>query len=81
MKVLKTLEESDRTTYWVGYIDEAPERAVVEREGLLKLIWIHGSELKKGQVYHNGNAEAQGFGHLGKWFPPTNSRGNAVTNA
>lgn len=81
MKVLKTVEESDRTTYMVGYIDGAPERAVFEREGLLKLIWIHGSELKEGNVYHNGNAEPQGFGHLGMLFSPTISFWWGVTKS
>jgi lactoylglutathione lyase len=34
------------------------------REGLLELTWNYGTEKKEGKVYHDGNAEPQGFGHL-----------------
>jgi lactoylglutathione lyase len=69
MQVLKTVEAGDRTIYWVGYVDGASEQDLFECEGLLKLIWIQGSEKREGKVYHDGNAQPQGFGHLGKRLP------------
>lgn len=35
-----------------------------DREGLLELTWNYGTEKKEGKVYHDGNAEPQGFGHF-----------------
>lgn len=64
------------TTYWLGYPGDSQSgspRSVLEREGIVKLIWIHGSELEEGQVYHNGNNQPQGFGHLGETDLQTSS--------
>ncbi|KAF2857216.1 monomeric glyoxalase I [Piedraia hortae CBS 480.64] len=58
MKLVTTMElpDSGSTIYFVGYGDDG--------EGLVELTWVHGSEKKEGQVYHNGNTEPKGFGHL-----------------
>lgn len=68
MKVFLHEEYHDFAVYWLGYADNANDIAsdLVRREGVVKLIWIFGSELKEGSVYHNGNNQPQGFGHLGK---------------
>ena len=34
------------------------------REGLLELTWNYGTEKEEGKVYHDGNSEPQGFGHI-----------------
>ncbi|KAM0283120.1 hypothetical protein ACHAQH_002600 [Verticillium albo-atrum] len=64
MSLLQQSDSQDQTTYWLGYLDGAPNRSILQREGIVKLIWIHGSELETGKVYHNGNDQPQGFGHL-----------------
>jgi len=33
-------------------------------EGLLELTWNYGTEKEEGMVYHNGNDQPQGFGHI-----------------
>lgn len=34
------------------------------KEGLLELTWNYGTEKEEGPVYHNGNDNPQGFGHI-----------------
>lgn len=34
------------------------------KEGLLELTWNYGTEKQEGKVYHDGNSEPQGFGHI-----------------
>lgn len=56
--------------YFLGYGPPAPEYSangvnpVANREGLLELTWNYGTEKEEGQVYHNGNDQPQGFGHI-----------------
>ncbi|PGH31541.1 lactoylglutathione lyase [[Emmonsia] crescens] len=35
-----------------------------EWEGMLDLTWYYGTEKQEGRVYHDGNSEPQGFGHI-----------------
>ena len=35
-----------------------------QREGLLELTWNYGTEKEEGKVYHDGNGDPQGFGHI-----------------
>ncbi|KAM0496020.1 Lactoylglutathione lyase [Verticillium nonalfalfae] len=64
MSLLLRSDKQGQTTYWLGYLDGGSNRSIHQREGLVKLIWTHGSELELGKVYHNGNDQPQGFGHL-----------------
>lgn len=72
MTLLRTSENKDAAfnLYFLGYpssnpsIKENAKNPVAEWEGLLELTWNYGTEKQEGKVYHDGNAEPQGFGHI-----------------
>ncbi|OAQ69189.1 lactoylglutathione lyase [Pochonia chlamydosporia 170] len=66
MKLLHQTDTEGITAYWLGY-PQMPDSLISESEGLVQLIWVHGSESKEGRVYHNGNNQPQGFGHIGEF--------------
>jgi catechol 2,3-dioxygenase-like lactoylglutathione lyase family enzyme len=71
MRLLKTIDGSDFTIYFLGYLepDFNPEDPkIAYREGLLELTWNHGTEKDDNFKYHSGNDEPKGFGHIGE-FP------------
>ena len=57
--------------YFLGY-GPAPKEEdhvggvnpVAGHEGILELTWNYGTEKEEGMVYHNGNSDPQGFGHI-----------------
>lgn len=75
MTLLRTSEnkEAGFNLYFLGYpksnpqVQENAKNPVAEWEGLLELTWNYGTENQEGQVYHNGNTEPQGFGHICKY--------------
>ncbi|WEW58186.1 Lactoylglutathione lyase [Emydomyces testavorans] len=56
--------------YFLGYPASNPpaktsaSNPVAEWEGLLELTWNYGTEKQEGRVYHDGNSEPKGFGHI-----------------
>ena len=57
---------SGKSSYFLGYgspaaVDAGKDAA---RENLLELCWSHGTENVDGRVYHDGNSEPEGFGHI-----------------
>lgn len=49
-----------------GIPDDPAERRqwLARQRGVLELTHNHGTELESGRVYHDGNREPRGFGHL-----------------
>ncbi|KAJ9652488.1 Lactoylglutathione lyase [Neophaeococcomyces mojaviensis] len=73
MQHVRTVEQKEAgfNLYFLGYgVDTSKDdqsTAVNPRaadEGLLELTWNYGTEKEEGQVYHNGNDQPQGFGHI-----------------
>ncbi|MBS9405129.1 lactoylglutathione lyase [Halomonas sp. TRM85114] len=75
MRMLRRLdfEEMQFSLYFLGrpetgetLPEDAGERTVwtFSQRGLLELTHNWGSEEKTGRIYHDGNAEPQGFGHI-----------------
>lgn len=76
MTLLRTSEsrEAGFNLYFLGYPGGAsfPKDSpngvnpLAGKEGLLELTWNYGTEKEEGKVYHNGNSDPQGFGHICK---------------
>ena len=76
MTLMRTSENKDAgfNLYFLGYpgsfgVPKENDSAngvnpVAKKEGLLELTWNYGTEKEEGQVYHNGNDQPQGFGHI-----------------
>jgi lactoylglutathione lyase len=72
MQLKRTSENKDANfnLYFLGYGPPAGDKSAngvnptADREGLLELTWNYGTENQEGKVYHDGNAEPQGFGHI-----------------
>ncbi|KAL1979705.1 hypothetical protein VTN96DRAFT_5288 [Rasamsonia emersonii] len=72
MTLLRTVENPDAgfNLYFLGYpganpsVKEGAKNPVAEWEGLLELTWNYGTEKQEGKVYHDGNSQPQGFGHI-----------------
>ncbi|RSL46488.1 hypothetical protein CEP54_013818 [Fusarium duplospermum] len=69
LALLKTIEDSDRgcSLFLLGYsssVNIPTDNNIGGCEGLLGLMWEHGTENRSDFRYHNGNEQPQGFGHL-----------------
>lgn len=68
-----TMPGADFTLYFLVLVDDAsaiPDGDAARKEwlarqrGVLELTHNHGTESRAGAVYHDGNGEPRGFGHL-----------------
>lgn len=75
MTLMRTAENKGAgfNLYFLGYpAGEVPKDSpngvnpLASKEGLLELTWNYGTEKEEGKVYHNGNSDPQGFGHVCK---------------
>lgn len=72
MTLLRTSEapEAGFNLYFLGYpasnppMEKEARNPIANWEGLLELTWNYGTEKQEGKVYHDGNSEPQGFGHI-----------------
>jgi lactoylglutathione lyase len=75
MSLLRTVENEQVgfTLYYLGYTGRTPSMTAeatnltADSEGLVELMWIYGTEKREGRVYHDGNSDPLGFGHLCKY--------------
>ncbi|EGC49240.1 glyoxalase [Histoplasma capsulatum var. duboisii H88] len=64
------LESGDEKFFFLAYptsnppFKEGAANPIAEWEGVVKLAWNYGTEKQEGRVYHDGNSEPQGFGHI-----------------
>ncbi|KAG5294176.1 glyoxalase [Histoplasma ohiense] len=64
------LESGDEKFFFLAYptsnppFKEGASNPIAEWEGVVKLAWNYGTEKQEGKVYHDGNSEPQGFGHI-----------------
>jgi len=76
MSLMRTSEQKAAgfTLYFLGYPGDygipdpkdSPNgvNPLAGKEGLLELTWNYGTEKEEGKIYHNGNDQPQGFGHI-----------------
>ena len=78
MTLLERFDFADMgfSLYFMGYptgpVPQEPEeraRWIFDQPALLELTHNHGTETADGPVYHNGNDEPRGFGHIGLSVP------------
>jgi lactoylglutathione lyase len=69
-------EDMEFSLYFMGYVDQTPpedpaERArwVFAQPALVELTHNWGTEREEGLVYHDGNSDPRGFGHIGVSVP------------
>jgi lactoylglutathione lyase len=72
MQLMRTIENKDAgfNLYFMAYGQHPGEQSAngvnpgAFREGFLELTWNYGTEKEEGKVYHDGNSDPQGFGHI-----------------
>jgi lactoylglutathione lyase len=69
--------EAKFSLYFMGYEDPADVPSdpaarkvwAMSRKATVELTHNWGTELEEGEVYHNGNSDPRGFGHIGIMVP------------